>query len=106
MSIQFLIDSIKDKGLQVYGPEKLTTYVFFTDGARVGYAQYDRLEGVKYSTVHKANKYNGTGFSAKSAEEALAYAPSWAGQGYLGSVVKYRDFDEFKTKYWQPLVQY
>lgn len=104
MSIQLLIDSLKKKGLQVFGPEKLTTYVWFTDGERIGYGQYNSVQGVKFSTVHKANKYTGTGFSAQDAEAALGFAPHWAGD--LSSVVKYRDFAEFQNKHWQPLVKY
>ena len=106
MSIQILIDSLKDKNLQVYGPEKLTTYVWFTDGKRIGYVQYNGYEGVKYSTVHKANKKTGTGFSAQDAQAALEFAPHWASDADRKSVVKYSDFAEFQNKYWQPLVQY
>lgn len=106
MSIQLLIDNLKEKGLQVYGPEKLTTYVWFTDGERIGYSQYSNMEGVKYSTVHKANKYTGTGFSAQDVQAALSFAPNWASESDRMSVVKYRDFAEFQSKYWQPLVQY
>ncbi len=106
MSIQLLIDSLKERGLQVYGPEKLTTYVWFTDGERIGYGQYSNMEGVKYSTVHKANKYTGTGFSAQDTKAALGFAPHWSSESDRQLVVKYRDFAEFQSKYWQPLVQY
>lgn len=106
MSIQLLIDSLKEKGLQVFGPEKLTSYVFFTDGTRIGYGQYNNVGGVKFSTVHRANKYTGTGFEAQDAQAALGFAPHWASQSDLQSVVKYRDFAEFQKKNWQTLVQY
>jgi hypothetical protein len=106
MSIQLLIDSLKEKGLQVFGPEKLTSYVFFTDGTRIGYGQYNNVGGVKFSTVHKANKYTGTGFEAQDAQAALGFAPHWASESDRQSVVKYRDFAEFQKKNWQTLVQY
>jgi hypothetical protein len=106
MSIQLLIDSLKEKGMQVYGPEELTTYVWFTDGKNIGYAQYRDMEGCKYSTVHYANKYTGTGFHAQDAQAALGFAPHWASQSDRSSVIKYRDFAEFQSKHWQPLVSY
>ena len=107
MSIQLLIDSIKRDGFQVYGPEKLTSYVFFTDGERIGYAQYNNFfEGAKFSTVHKANKQTGKGFEAKDAQSALCHAPHWASQSDRASVVKYRDFADFQKGNWQTLVQY
>lgn len=105
MSIQLLIDNIKSQGLQVFGPEKLTTYVFFTDGTRIGYAQYNNFDGAKFSTVNKPCKECGTGFQAKDAQDALSFAPAWAGSS-RDFVVKYKDFAEFKAKNWQPLVEY
>lgn len=101
-----LIDALKSKGFQVFGPEKLTTYVWFTDGVRIGYAQCDRFEGVKYSTVHKANKQTGTGFKAQDIKASMENYPHWASRSDVKSVVKYRDFGEFKSKHWCPLVQY
>lgn len=106
MGIRLLIDNLKEKGLQVFGPETLTSYVFFTDGKNIGYAQYNNVGGVKYSTVHKANKQTGTGFEAQDAKAALGFAPHWASEADRMSVVKYRDFAEFQNKNWQTLVQY
>ena len=106
MSIQLLIDNLKKEGFQVYGPEKLTSYVFFTDGERIGYGQYTRMEGIHYTTVHKPDMQTGTGFRAQDAQAALGFAPHWVHPSDRMSVIKYRDFAEFKTKYWQPLVQY
>jgi hypothetical protein len=104
MSIQQLIDDIKAEGLQVFGPEKLTSYVFFTDGTRIGYGQYNGVGGVKFSTVHKACRECGTGFQADDIQQALSFAPMWATG--TQAVRKYKDFDEFKNKNWQALVQY
>lgn len=103
---QQLIDSLKAKGYQVYGPEELDSYVYFTDGKRIGYAQYDRVQGVKYSTVHKPHSQIGTGFRADSAEEALAHVPKWAHMSDWSFVVKYADLDTFRKEHWQPLVPY
>lgn len=105
MAMQEIIDNIKAQGLQVFGPEKLTTYAYFTDGTRIGYVQVARVGGISYSTVHKPCRRVGTGFKADSVQGALGYAPCWAG-GDRSFVVKYRDFAEFKNKNWQPLVQY
>ena len=106
MTIQHLIDKVKSEGFQVYGPQKLTSYFYFTDGTRIGYAQLDRLEREIYSTVHKANRQTGTGFRAGSMAQALCFAPSWAWSAKLESVVKFRDFDHFSRSHWQPLVEY
>lgn len=104
MPVQQLIDSIKAEGLQVFGPEKLTSYVFFTDGTRIGYGQYNSVGGIKFSTVHKPCRECGTGFQADSIKEALSFAPFWATG--TDAVRKYKDFEEFKNKNWQTLVQY
>lgn len=106
MAMQELIDSIKAQGLQVFGPEKLKSYVFFTDGTRIGYAQYSNFDGVKFSTVNKPCKECGTGFQADSIQDALSFAPAWAYNYQSSAVRKYKDFEEFKKKNWQPLVQY
>lgn len=105
MAMQEIIDSIKAQGLQVFGPEKLTTYAYFTDGTRIGYVQVARVGGISYSTVHKPCREVGTGFRVDDAQSALALAPCWAGNS-VSFVRKYRDFAEFKNKNWQPLVQY
>lgn len=106
MSIQQLIDDIKADGLQVFGPEKLTSYVYFTDGTRIGYVQYDPMSGEKFSTVNKPCKQCGTGYRVDTAQQALVIIPSWANSADRSMVRKYKDFEEFKKNNWQPLVQY
>lgn len=106
MSIHRLIEEIKAAGLDVYGPERLTSYVYFTDDVRIGYAQVDHMAGAGFSTVHKPNRQTGTGFSAESIEEALSFAPGWATSSDRLRVNKFKDFSEFAAKHWQPLVQY
>jgi hypothetical protein len=101
-----LIAQLKDKGWQVWGPERRTTYCFFTDGTRIGYAQIDRLTGVGYYTVNKPSTEHGTGYRVDTPEEALSISvPHWGRRDALAPV-KYRNFGEFRMKSWQPLVQY
>lgn len=99
-----LIADLKALGFMVYGPERLTTYVWFTDGVRIGYAQRSNdIEGVRYTTVHKANRHSGTGFTAGTPQEALSVVPHW----WTGPApTKYKDFETFRKQNWQPLVQY
>lgn len=106
MSIRAVIDQLKERGFDVYGPEQLTTYVWFTDGSNIGYVQYSGMRGTAYSTVHKPCRECGTGFQAENAQEALGFAPRWASAADIKAVHKYQDIEEFKKKYWQPLVQY
>lgn len=105
--IQELISDAKARGLTVYGPEDLTTYFYFTDGKKIGYCQHNNpFRPAEFSTVHKPNKYTGTGFAAKSFDEALSFAPAWAAGNSVDTVTKYANWDEFAQKYWQPLTQY
>jgi hypothetical protein len=104
--VQKMIHSLTAKGLQVYGPEKLTSYVYFTDGKRIGYAQYSSVRGVEYSTVHKPSKYIGTGFATESVEGALSSIPHWVSPSDLKEMVKYPDFETFRRGHWQKLVPY
>jgi hypothetical protein len=106
MSIQQVIDNLKGRGYDVYGPAPLTTYVYFTDGKRIGYVQYADFSGVKYTTVHRPNRRTGTGFEAVGASQALDFAPHWASQSDRESVEKYENFEVFRARHWQPLVKY
>jgi hypothetical protein len=102
--IQELIQEAKRQGFAIYAPEALSTYFYFTDGERIGYAQADRLKGPSFSTVHKPCKHAGTGYKADTMAEALSHRPSWAMND--APVIKYRDPAEFIAKHWQPLKQY
>lgn len=106
MNTQEIITHLKAQGFKVYGPEQLSSYVYFTDGTCIGYAQQDSMRGTRYATVHMPNKTSGTGFEARDPKAALGFAPQWVFQRDLNSVVKYRDFEHFRSKHWQPLVQY
>lgn len=103
-----LIDMLKAKGYRVFAPEQPTTYVYFTeqDGKRIGYAQINRFEGLKYSTVHKPHTQVGTGYAAKDDKEALSLAPDWALQRDIPFIKKYDDIEDFRKQHWQKLVEY
>jgi hypothetical protein len=101
--IHKLIDEAKNQGFTVYAPENLTTYFWFSESDRLGYAQIDRLRGATFSTVHKPCKHAGTGYKADTMAEALSHRPGWAVND--GSVIKYSSPAEFIAKHWQPLKQ-
>lgn len=100
--IQELIQEAKRQGFTVYAPETLTTYFWFTDGDRIGYAQ-DNRQGPSFSTVHKPCNHAGTGYKTESMNRALEHRPSWAANG--APVIKYTGPAEFIAKHWQPLKQ-
>lgn len=99
-----LINDLKARGYAVWGPQELTTYLWFTDGARTGYAQVSGVRGVEYATVHKPNRRTGVGLQADTPQQALMVIPP----GYLGVPVpqKYASFEAFRKQHWQELVQY
>lgn len=102
--IEELLKEAKSKGYRVFSPEKLTSYFYFVSGSSIGYCEYTRVEGRRFGTVHKPSTANGIGFHAESFEEALQYAPAWAGPNPRG-VVKYKSLEEFRKNHWQPLVE-
>jgi len=99
-----LIRQAKREGFTVYAPEKLTTYFYIVKGDRIGYCQHDRIGGPMFSTVHRANKYNGTGYQVESMEQTLIHRPRWAPPSE--SVTKYKNAADFLASHWQPLKQY
>lgn len=101
-----MIEAAKAQGLQVIGPEEPTTYFWVTDGRRLGYCQHEGpFRTPTFSTVHKANKYTGTGYAARNMAEALQHKPAWATNDG-NTVHKYKDAAEFIAQHWQPLKQY
>lgn len=81
-----LINVLKSCGYRVFAPEKYTTYTYYTDGTRIGYAQVDRLCGLCIHTVHRPNSHVGTGYrvddfmqpTKANFELGFAFAPAWA----------------------------
>lgn len=104
MSIQNLITLAKSKGLQVYAPSNLTSYIYITDGLRVGYCQFNRAEGESFSTVHKPCKEYGTGFRVESIDNVFMIKPHWV----IGSspINKYKSFSDFLANHWNKLIEY
>lgn len=107
MSTEFkeLVDHLKALGYLVYAPANPTTYVYFAeqDGVRFGYAQFSRMRGFQYATVHRQTLTNGTGFQASNPVEALmGIPPGFTG---VGEVQKFRNFETFRKQHWQPLEQ-
>lgn len=103
--IQELINEAKRQGFTVYAPEELSTYFYFTDGERIGYAQHNNpFRAPEFSTVHKPCKHAGTGYNAATMAEALSHRPSWAMND--APVIKYNGPAEFIAKHWQPLKQH
>lgn len=76
------------------------TYCFYTDGIKIGYAQWGSINsGV--SSVHKPNPYIGTGFhvsdviNAHTLQQALTMRCPWTDQHHAGRVLKYRDMQDY-----------
>ena len=98
------LDAIAAEGVKVYMPEKgMQTYLFYTDGTRIGYLQRGTFGGWSISTVHIPNRESGTGFGMGEMDEFIperlkdgfVHAPSWANKPERESVVKWKDMDEF-----------
>ena len=110
--LQKFVRALLADGLKVYVTRSGTTYCHFTDGVNIGYAQFD-WQGVSLSTVHKPNRFVGTGFnvlkgcwsSADDARRAFALAPSWASESDRRQVKKYSDFESFAKSYWTDLIE-
>jgi hypothetical protein len=57
-----IIKAVLGTGLKVYMRSVKDSYLYFTDGTRVGYLQYNPVGGLQIGTVHKPNTRTGTGF--------------------------------------------
>lgn len=99
-----LINDLEEQGFTVWGPQTRTTYLWFTDGTRIGYAQLSGVRGVEYVTVHKPNRQTGAGFQADTPQQALMVIPP----GFSGvpTPQKYASFEAFRKQHWQELVEY
>lgn len=103
-----MIEFIKAQGYRVFVRDiHKPTYCFFTDGTRIGYAQWDTFRQA-VSSVHKPNTACGTGFhisdeiTASSLERTLECVyPHWASASDRRSVHKYADMDAYlKASRW------
>ena len=95
-----LIETIKAAGFTAYRRDEKSTYLLYTDGTHIGYAEHHPIRGYNISTVHKPNHTSGTGFNieressdinAAMLAAAFCHAPDWADMPSRVSVVKYRD---------------
>ena len=109
-SLKAYADVLAHNGLNVYYPEKPTTYFWFSDGENIGYVQIEKT-GFSFSTVHRPNKYSGTGFQVEkhvypaTIWDALKtfMVPNWA---YRMEYIKYHSWDQFQAGHWQTLIQH
>ena len=103
-----VLDTIAALGFDVYQtPYALgKSYLYFADGARIGYLQCSDWGGLSLSTVHVPNQTTGTGFrmadtfrpealTRAELERAFAIAPDWASNRERATVRKWRDVGTF-----------
>lgn len=103
----YFINTIKAQGYRVFVRDDNPTYCFFTDGTRIGYAQWGGYRQ-SVSSVHMPNKTTGTGFGVADeiTPTTLAAAlnrpyPHWASAADRASVKKYADMDAYlKASKW------
>ena len=108
---QSIIARIQGYGFDVYMRDPKDTYLYFTDGTRIGYLQEDRLAGITMATVHMPNRTTGTGFQVTrhapefdktDLERCFRIGPEWASTRDLSSVVKYKSMEAFiKSDSWR-----
>jgi hypothetical protein len=98
-----LAGQLLDHGYRVFVPGEpyWQTYLFYSDGIRIAYAQQTRYDGVTFTTVHRPNRECGTGFQSpvygtwlENAARALHELPHYAA-AYRSSISRYRDLEEF-----------
>lgn len=95
-----LAKKIIEDGYKVYANDhkdnREITYIYFTDGKKIGYAQ-TYYSGIQFSTVHKPNRKSGTGFSLEEFASIEDYptaftTPPWA---YKYPSNKWDSWEEF-----------
>jgi hypothetical protein len=107
-----LRDKLKADGFKVYttnypsSEDQEATYIYFTDGHRIGYAQFTTYDGLSFFTVHKPNRSTGTGFRAtdqysatESDYEKAFTPPAWAHNMESTPFASWEDFTESHGKY-------
>lgn len=94
---QAYIKLIKAQGYRVFMYPHCDTYCYYTDGTRIGYAQWSRME--KVTTVHQPSVSGGTGYvladeiTPESLDRAIKTGvPEWSRDGYPK---KYKDWEQF-----------
>ncbi len=100
------IEAVAAAGFAVYMRAVTDTYLFFTDGTKIGYLQVGLGGGYSLSTVHIPNKSTGTGFGVadpnvldrEALEKALIHTPHWVGRDAANTVRKYRDMEDMRSR--------
>ena len=102
------IEAIKSLGFKVYqSPDPdWRTYLFFTDGDRIGYLQKGDGGELSISTVHKPNRQTGSSFgmgdlsgiTREGLEVAFRHAPGWAYSVDRAATHKWPTVEAFLSK--------
>lgn len=81
-------------------------YCYYTDGKRIGYAQFDPMTGYTVSTVHKPSQTHGTGYQIERHVDSLTsevltealetLLPVWADHRFA-LPRKYTDWNDFQN---------
>lgn len=85
---------------------ELPNWFHFSKDNKIGYVQYEKYRGGKFSTVHIPCRECGTGFSAhddepgidltiENALDAFAFAPNWATNMQRNGIRKYANAEDF-----------
>ena len=99
------ISIIKAAGYRVFmrDPQR-DEYCLYTDGARIGYAQWSDISVPYVGSVHVPNVQTGSGYrvadgiTPESLEAAISlHAPDWASPRDRGSVRKYPNWEAFHS---------
>lgn len=103
-----IIAAVSTAGFSVYMRNERDSWLYFTDGNRIGYLENSRGAGIKLVTVHIPNTTTGTGFGIADGlgvadltrdklSEALVTAPHWASSRDVASVSKWPNFEALKA---------
>jgi len=106
-------EMIKAAGYDVYyaiwrNDTRSTTYFYFTDGTKIGYAQEGYFGGIRFSTVHRPCRECGTGYgltvdpglfepTIEDAKRAFIFAPQWASPRDVAAIKKWENWAAFQA---------
>lgn len=112
-SIKDFASLLLDSGMQVFTiiySSGAPTYIYFSDGVNIGYAQEGRWGGVRISTVHIPTIGIGSGFglqgefesivtpTLEDAKKAFVIAPNWAKASDRSKVKKFKDVNHYLSQ--------
>ena len=103
-----MIARLQGMGFTVYRRGENDTYMFYSDGTRIGYIQRERFGGWSVSTVHVPNRHTGTGISwhkdldwptdAQILDGFRSELPSYCRVADAKATRKYRDVNEWLNR--------